>query len=484
MTEKALIEFLAAPTSERMAKLRTGEHEVLLRQYFGDAAYDDYAALADRLDESHLSASSPPNLIFCPGVMGSLLKSDSKGGVWWIDVRSRNHLNDLRLSDDGSIDANPDDQVSPFTSDATYDPFLTAVLQHDELGHRIFPYDWRKSLTASADGLADLIEAAYEENGGNPVNLLGHSMGGLMIRASLMKHGKRLWPKIGRVVFVATPHYGSPAIAGYLKNHLWGFDLLALLGIYLTRETFRSLWGVLAMLPAPPGIYPGTRENESGDWSSSDYKHPCANYDLYSAPAWHLELDAAAEKRLQNVLDGAAEFHKRMAESNAALTQDQRDKMRMIAGVGYKTLFRIEFHRHAWGLWERAKKVTNRIPGNRHREGDGRVPLASAELEGLETHYVVGVHGGLANIPAVYDAAFGFFNGGDLELPRTPEDALSQHLASPNQSDAPSLDGSARALPGSDDPQLWLETDDAKVAKLKAELEAGTLPEFDIVRMM
>ena len=37
---------------------------------------------------------------------------------------------------------------------------------------------------------------------------------------------------------------GRQLLQGYLKNHLWGFDLMVLLGKYLSRETFRSFWGI------------------------------------------------------------------------------------------------------------------------------------------------------------------------------------------------------------------------------------------------
>ena len=79
---------------------------------------------------------------------------------------------------------------------------------------------------------------------------------------------------MGRIVFIGTPHYGSTSIAGYLKNHLWGWEEVAVLAMFLSRETFRSLRGVLSLLPAPKGIYPGTRHGED---------HPCANFDMYDA---------------------------------------------------------------------------------------------------------------------------------------------------------------------------------------------------------
>ena len=90
----------------------------------------------------------------------------------------------------------------------------------------------------------------------------------MMVRATLLQYGAELWPKLGRIVFIATPHYGATAIAGYLKNHFWGTELMALLGLYLSRETLRSLWGVLGLLPAPLGVYPGTRGDDRTPWTS------------------------------------------------------------------------------------------------------------------------------------------------------------------------------------------------------------------------
>jgi hypothetical protein len=210
-------------------------------------------------------------------------------------------------------------------------------------------------------------------------------MGGLMVRTALMQHATELWPKLGKIVFIGTPHYGATAIAGYLKNHLWGFELMAVLGQYLSRATLRSLWGVIGMLPAPRGIYPGTRQNDPNPWQPEDpsdpYTHPCANFDLYQADAWKLELAAAANANLQRILDAAADLYWRLYETHRNLNQEQRDHMVVIAGVGYQTLFRLAYKPGFPGLWEKTGKIYHRVLNDPHREGDGRVPLASARLE-------------------------------------------------------------------------------------------------------
>jgi pimeloyl-ACP methyl ester carboxylesterase len=490
MPEPAIEAFLKAGTQERLKMARDDAYTALLRTYLGDAAYNEYRRLADQLDIGHLAFGAPKNLIFVPGVMGSLLQSRTRGGIWWIDVRTRERIDQLGLSPDGIQDADPANDIVPATTDPSYDPFLAAILQQDDFGHEMFPYDWRKPLKLSTAALRDLVFKLHTENGGSPVHLVAHSMGGLMVRATLMDHGPELWPKLGRVVFIGTPHYGSPAIAGYLKNHLWGFELMALLGLYLSRQTLRSLWGVLGMLPAPRGIYPGTRSNNPAPWQPDDgggsYIHPCANFDMYQVEDWKLDLTPPQSAQLQKVLDSAADFHRRMYDAHQALDQTLRDRMMVIAGVNYKTLFRLAYERKFFGIWERAAKVTQRVEGDPHREGDGRVPLASAALENVSIRYVKGIHDGLPNMPAVYEDVFRCLREEPMRLPDNVHEALGAHLAGEEGSEAPHLDGTAMAKPFTDDPGLWSPDPPPpqQLAALKAQLENERLPEFTRVRLL
>src|SRR5205814_5273826 len=108
--------------------------------------------------------------------------------------------------------------IMPGTVDISYAPFRKALASSMSFGGSVhFPYDWRRSPLWSANALRQVIVKTYQAYG-KPVHLVGHSMGGLMIRAALMKYGDDIWSKIGRIVFIGTPHYGSPSIAGYLKN--------------------------------------------------------------------------------------------------------------------------------------------------------------------------------------------------------------------------------------------------------------------------
>lgn len=492
MADDSIQRFLQADTSGRLRLVEESDHAPALRRYLGDPAFEQYAELAREVgpDRAHLGAQVAPNLVFVPGVMGSLLGSRSLGGVWWLDLRDLKRIDALRLADDGKSDATPDHQIAPLTNDLYCEGFLAAALRRDDFGHVVFPYDWRKPLTAGTAALRDRVLELHANNGGRPVHLVGHSMGGLLIRATLMRHGDVLWPKLGRVAFIATPHYGSPAIAGYLKNHLWGFELLALLGAYLSRATFRTLWGVLSLLPAPRGIYPGTRPTDPLRWRSDDpgdpYVHPCTNFDLYLATNWDLGLNDQDAARLQTVLDAAASLHKSLDQAHDRLPQDARDRMLVIAGVGYSTLFRVAYRDHLLGLWEHMQKITDRVEGDPHRDGDGRVPLASAELENVgATRYVKGIHNGLPNIYPVHEDVFRWLNDEELELPKTAADALATHLAAPAQTRTDHLDGTVRAVARDDPGYLQLEPPPSeRLNELRIRLENQQLPEFLTVRLL
>lgn len=480
MTDDAYLRFAAASLEEQFRMLVDPGTVAQLRPLLGDDALAEYRDLARSAPSQQVLGDRPTNLIFLPGVMGSLLVSQGLSGMWWIDLRELGKLNDLGLQESGTQDATGGADIQPVGLDKSYAAFLTAVWKRDDFGHRVYPYDWRKPIPEVTAGLRNAVRAAREANGGEPVHLVAHSMGGLVVRAALMRHPE-LWDMVGRIVFLGTPHYGSPAIAGYLKNHLWGFDFLVVLGRLLSRQTFRSLWGVLDLLPAPAGVYPGTRDDPD------PAVHPCANFDLYNAAAYHLGLGHAEETRLQRGLDAAADFHRDLWCWHRDLAQDRRDRMAVIAGVGYRTLFRVAYAPRFGWAWERMDRVTSRVPGDANRDGDGRVPVASATLEYTgETRYVRGKHGELPSIPAAWTDAFSWLTGGTLELPRTPQAALGLHLADSTGPVTPALADVSGPSREPDDPGYLDATppDEAAVARIEQDLADQRLPGFTRVRIL
>ncbi|MFG3510554.1 esterase/lipase family protein [Streptomyces sp. NPDC047821] len=474
--------FLTGDTPARMALVRDAAAAGALRDLLGAAAYEELAALAGPPPASHLAGDGPTNLLFVPGVMGSILASTGLGGIWWLDVRSRGRIDSLALAPDGHSDTHPAFKIEPVAVDASYEGFLFAAERRGGVHPLAFPYDWRKPLHISADRLRDTVLARRTGDRRHPpVDIVAHSMGGLVVRTALMRH-PGLWDHVGRIVFLGTPHYGATAIGGYLKNHLWGRDRLVLLGKYLSRDTFRSLAGVLHLLPAPAGVYPASSAKDG-----AFHDHPCTNFDPYDAAAWHLKLDPARQLRLQALLDAAARHHHDLHAWHCSLGQDRRDRMAVIAGTGFKTLFRLAYDKRAGFLWQHMDRVTTRIPHHPDRDGDGRVPLASARLPWVgETRYVNGEHGSLPNLPAVQEDVWRFLGNRPMRLPASPEAAMGRHLAGDGRAtSALALGGAPGRRPPEDPGYLDITgPTSAELAALEAELDAGRLPDFIRTRLL
>lgn len=156
--------------------------------YDGDGAYGDdivddiYFVLhgVDRLDRS---ANTPENIcvdpvIIVPGLLGSFEVS----GTWIMDPI-------LRVYDDliATFEANG------YVRDTT---LFT------------FPYDWRNSNVDTAVLLKQKINGVKAVCNCSKVDIVAHSMGGLVTRQYVQSDGYEY--DVDQVVFLATPHLGSP----------------------------------------------------------------------------------------------------------------------------------------------------------------------------------------------------------------------------------------------------------------------------------
>jgi hypothetical protein len=76
-------------------------------------------------------------------------------------------------------------------------------------------YNSGRRIADNGDELSHLLEASFARTGGMPASLdvVAHSMGGLVIRAALAAAVRRghAWPtRMRRIVFLGTPHHGAP----------------------------------------------------------------------------------------------------------------------------------------------------------------------------------------------------------------------------------------------------------------------------------
>jgi phospholipase A1 len=86
-----------------------------------------------------------------------------------------------------------------------------------------FPYDWRRSNDVAAAGLIDRLDAEVRIAGiPDDITLIGHSMGGLVIRRVLESGDASQKPwfnQLRRLITFGTPHVGAPVALWRLTGH-------------------------------------------------------------------------------------------------------------------------------------------------------------------------------------------------------------------------------------------------------------------------
>lgn len=71
----------------------------------------------------------------------------------------------------------------------------------------VFPYDWRLDLVETENQLNQKIAAIKSLTGSQKIDIVAHSMGGLLTKAYLQKYGNS---SVNKLIFVGTPHLGAP----------------------------------------------------------------------------------------------------------------------------------------------------------------------------------------------------------------------------------------------------------------------------------
>ncbi|TSC75925.1 MAG: Uncharacterized protein G01um101430_95 [Parcubacteria group bacterium Gr01-1014_30] len=70
-----------------------------------------------------------------------------------------------------------------------------------------FPYDWRLDLYSAKDLLKQKIDDIKLQTGSQKVDVIAHSMGGLLTKAYIETYGE---DSIDKLIFIGTPHLGAP----------------------------------------------------------------------------------------------------------------------------------------------------------------------------------------------------------------------------------------------------------------------------------
>lgn len=193
-----------------------------------------------------------PIAVMLPGIMGSNLIVD--GDRVWINYLRffTGGLSRLVYSDNNT-------NVNARSLIETSYTKLADYLESEKYDVVTFPFDWRQSLTESAEKLNQKLKDLMKF--GQPIKLIGHSMGGVLIRDFIINHTDT-WEKLNtnpdfKLLFLGSPLGGSFRISYVMFGE---DDIIKSLGkADLTRtrkellSIFNNMPGLLCLLPLTKG---------------------------------------------------------------------------------------------------------------------------------------------------------------------------------------------------------------------------------------
>ncbi len=196
-----------------------------------------------------------PIAVVLPGTMGSELVAGDDP-VWlnyWALLKGG--LKKIAMGREGIAPVGLVDQF--------YGPLVEFLARSHQV--EIFPYDWRFSVRKAAARLVGTLEplVAQAERSGQPLRLVAHSMGGLVVRSMIADGGAgtALWKRItqlpgARFLMLGTPNLGSYEAVRWLTGFNPTQAKLSLLDITQSTDQIINLVarypGLLELLPFAP----------------------------------------------------------------------------------------------------------------------------------------------------------------------------------------------------------------------------------------
>ncbi len=303
-----------------------------------------------------------PLAVLLPGAMGSELHADGEE-IWLHYWRLlRGGLKRLRI-DAPAVEATE-----------ALDSFYGPLIEFLATTHRVevFAYDWRHSIRDAATKLVRQLEdwLPPAERAGQPVHLVAHSMGGLVVRAMMAdrQRGAVAWRRItalanSRLLMLGTPNRGSHESMRWLTGTNPTQRKLSLLDLTQDRDDIigivREYPGLLELLP-----------------------FPTAEVDFAEPALWH-----GLKNAIDATWDPPREASLGQARNTWTLLEDtavDTEHMVYVAGNQPATVadYRIEPYD------EPHLRERKRLSFLATREGDGTVTWQSGRLPGVKTWFV------------------------------------------------------------------------------------------------
>ena len=277
----------------------------------------------------------------------------------------------------------------------------------------VFPYDWRLDVVNNSFKLRDFVDQVIAKTGSPKVDILAHSMGGMVTFAYLSQPASV--DKVRKVVTLGTPVLGSTKSLAVLKYKTMCFLPGVVPGFRSRCQIDPSvLQNVLLNEPGAYQLLPA-EAFEQAVRSPLSVNGKDQSYAQWSAIA---KSDANGFPLNAGLLDSAKAYHQ-VADSPQPL--DPNVRIFRVVGDKQPTVDYVEQVSSSWCSWTQVfcKPITNGHFGN----GDGTVSLHSADLynpaatpvfdrrNGIPYAYFSDSHGDLPKDTSVIAFAIAYFGG-------------------------------------------------------------------------
>lgn len=381
-----------------------------------------------------------PNLdpvLLVPGIGGSILEAVDEAGNKervWVRILAADHecreklwsKFDASTGKTVSVDEKiritvPDDRYGLYAID-TLDPDMiigddSVYYYHDMIVEMIkwgyqegktlfgFGYDFRQSnrLSEALDNFARKLESVYTASGGKKINLITHSMGGLLVKCFVSLHSDVFEKYVKSWIAIAAPFQGAP---GYINTGL-------LNGMSFVEgwqsNFFISKWTMQQLLIECPSIYE-LLASTTFHWEDTPllqiWREKLDNDGKKSAllesygPDEAVKMIAKALSKHEIISDGN---HIPLPLNSDILswskeTQDILSQAKLPKSVKFYNIYGIDYdtaHTVCYGSEQHPISKLSHLLYTQGKficvDGDGSVPAESAKADGLDAVARVGV---------------------------------------------------------------------------------------------
>jgi CHAT domain/Lecithin:cholesterol acyltransferase len=390
----------------------------------------DYAAALAAATRDVL-ATDRPVVVLLPGVMGSHLRAGGKDRVWFdpLDIAAGG-LDKIAWGKPG------------IEAEELFGTFYGELCERLADSHRVerFAYDWRQPLDVLGERLGEFLDRLMKQTS-QPIRLVAHSMGGLVVRACIYRRRPvmdALMARDGaRLLMLGTPHQGAHSM---VENLLGKGDTLRTLVRLDVKHSMKEVLQIVAGFRGALQLLPrrGFKDmfqGQSDGGAVFDYQQAQTWVDFKPKVKDFWFGNGQVGEPGQDVLDAASWLWTQDGSSTPSLPAEYEAKSSYIFGVARNT---------PCGVREEGGRL--RMVGTAH--GDGTVSWASGRIGGIgQFFYMPAEHGDLASTKEHFPALVELLTtGATARLATTPPATRAIEAPQPVSYDA--------GPPVADDPDM------------------------------